>query len=358
MAVKFIGNKIKLLGFIEKKIIEETGLNQGTFLDLFTGTTSVAMAFKKIGFDVIANDKLESSYLFSKVGLLINKDPDFIDLLPHLQIEADTLFEDPYDLVLKYLNNLSGEEGMFYKEYSPGGSKNYLTGPRTYFTDDNAKKIDAIRNKIALWHKFKYIDEIERSLLLATLIFAVNQIANISGTYGAYLKKWNERSLQSIFLTRYPLSYAHNKYKVYKEDANFLVKNLEHVNIVYIDPPYTKRQYNAYYHIPETIAIGDNPEVWGKTGQRPRKENDSSIYCYKKKAPHALLDLVESIKADYIFLSYSSDGHISHEEILNILSTRGTPKFWRVSYKRFKSNNPRENKNEELKEILYSVKIK
>ena len=30
---------------------------------------------------------------------------------------------------------------------------------------------------------------------------------------------------------------------------------------VYLDPPYTKRQYASYYHIPETIAYHDEPKV-------------------------------------------------------------------------------------------------
>ena len=38
---------------------------------------------------------------------------------------------------------------------------------------------------------------------------------------------------------------------------------------VYLDPPYTKRQYAAYYHVLETLAYGDEPEVSGVTGLRP-----------------------------------------------------------------------------------------
>ena len=35
------------------------------------------------------------------------------------------------------------------------------------------------------------------------------------------------------------------------------------MDAVYADPPYTKRQYAAYYHILETIAAGDRPLISG-----------------------------------------------------------------------------------------------
>ncbi|WP_117161408.1 DNA adenine methylase [Paraliobacillus sp. X-1268] len=357
MSVRFIGNKKKLLDYITQKINEETKLKSGTFVDLFTGTTSVAMEFKKLGFNVIANDKLISSYTYSKAGLLINEEPQFESLLKNIDIKSNSLFDQPYDLVLNHLNNLSEKVGLFYKEYSPGGSCYYLEEPRTYFTDSNAKKIDAIREQIHFWFKDGLIDDVERALLISSLIFGVNKIANISGTYGAYLKTWYQRALDPINLSRYPMYFSNKSYKTYNEDANALVKKIGHADIVYIDPPYTKRQYNAYYHIPETLAIGDSPKVWGKTGQRPRTENSSSDYCYKRKAENALSELFENIKADHVFLSYSTDGHISHKQILDILSTRGTPKFWDVDYKRFQSNNPKIIKGDKLKEMLYYVRI-
>ncbi|WP_213423729.1 DNA adenine methylase [Bhargavaea massiliensis] len=350
MSIKFIGNKTKLLDFLIRKIMSETGLVNGTFVDLFTGTTTVAVAFKKLGFNVIANDKLESSYLYAKSGLLVNKEPTFSKLIEREEIIQKDLFDLPYNQIISELNLLQGAEGLFYNEYSPNSQHK-----RQYFTESNAKKIDAIRNKIKLWEEKNLISDLERSLLLSSLLLAVNSVANVSGTYGAYLKKWYERSLQPITLNRYPLHFSDRNFEVYKEDANTLVKKLPHTDIVYIDPPYTKRQYQAYYHIPETIAIGDNPKLWGKTGQRPRREDDVSNYCYKSKAGKELLDLIVNIDSKFIFLSYSSDGHITHEEIMDILSIRGTPMFWSEEYVRFKSNNV--NNKRTVNEMLYCVKV-
>lgn len=353
MAIRFIGNKQKLLETIVNKICETTNLTDGTFVDLFTGTGVIAKAFKEEGFNIIANDKLISSVVFSQANLLVNSDLKFERVLKQIKEKSN---EDKYQEVIDYLNKLEPIEGFFYQNYAPGGSGKHLSEPRKYFTDNNAKKIDAIRNQINLWEKDNLITSEERSVLISSLMLAVNQVANISGTYGAYLKKWYSRAEQEIELNKYPITYGKKAYKVFNKDANELVRELPKTDIIYLDPPYTKRQYHAYYHILETLAIGDNPNVWGKTGQRPKKEEDNSLYCYKKYARETLSDLVLNVNCNHLFLSYSTDGHVEHKEILDILSQRGIPEYWKFEYKRFKSNNL-ESSQEELKEILYYVRV-
>ncbi|MCS5874311.1 DNA adenine methylase [Klebsiella pneumoniae subsp. pneumoniae] len=62
----------------------------------------------------------------------------------------------------------------------------------------------------------------------------------------------------------------------------FSVKNKAY-DLVYLDPPYTKRQYASYYHILETIAFGDEPIIEGVSGLRPGKIRHL-LFCYKRKA--------------------------------------------------------------------------
>lgn len=54
-------------------------------------------------------------------------------------------------------------------------------------------------------------------------------------------------------------------------DSNLLVKNIE-ADIVYIDPPYTSRQYGDAYHLLENIIRWEKPEVTGIA-----KKNDKSF---------------------------------------------------------------------------------
>jgi adenine-specific DNA-methyltransferase len=91
---------------------------------------------------------------------------------------------------------------------------------------------------------------------------------------------------------------------------------------VYLDPPYTKRQYASYYHILETVALGDEPKVEGVAGLRPWK-NLASDFCYKTRALKTLSRLVQSLKAQTVLLSYSSEGHIGMQDMKTELSKIG-----------------------------------
>jgi adenine-specific DNA methylase len=96
-------------------------------------------------------------------------------------------------------------------------------------------------------------------------------------------------------------------YLVTTEDV-FAIKSRPN-DVIYLDPPYTKRQYASYYHVLETITLGDNPGVEGVAGLRPWKSR-ASVFCYKAKALQALVKLASSQGANRVLISYSEElGH-------------------------------------------------
>lgn len=170
--MKYIGNKTRLLEFIYNSMVDAQIPMSGVFCDIFSGTASVAKYFKSKGFKTISNDFMTYSYVAQYVNLKLNKIPDF-----------DKISKNGLDEVLNKLNNIVPIEGYVYENYAPSGKYG-----RQYFSDDNAKKIDAIREKIDCWYKTGKIDDDEYYVLLYSLIDAADFVANISGTYGAYLK--------------------------------------------------------------------------------------------------------------------------------------------------------------------------
>lgn len=355
--MRFIGSKAKLLKFIES--IFRTYVREPAPLvvgDLFCGTAAVARHFKLLGHKVVANDMLKFCYVFAQAALGVNEEPRFESLFEAKEIpeqKTASLILTQYDKVLLFLNNLPGHPGFIYREYSPGGT---ASSPfqRKYFTDDNAQRIDAIRAKIQEWEEEGLLTEEEKCLLLTDLIRAANRVANIAGTYGCYLKHWDKRALLPITLERSSIVPSRFQHEIYCMDANELVK-IKTFDVLYLDPPYTWRHYGAYYHILETIAEGDEPKVEGRTGIRPW-EHAKSRYCDREDAERALLDLVLSAQCKHLFLSYNSEGLISHERILEILSLRGKPKVHEVWHRRYRSNDggTRENR---VKERLYYVRV-
>jgi len=352
MAIEFIGHKRNLLPFIINVIEDETGGVPKEIVDLFCGTASVSRKFKELGYRVIANDHLVFCSTFAKAVLLVNSEPVFAGISDQIGNVTGRLLEPgPYPRVLAHLHSLPGYSGFFCKHYSPASSQ-YSDFQRMYFTTQNAARIDAIRRQIQRWAPL--LTEAEEALLICDLIRASNAVSNIAGTYGCYLKYWKRRAKRPLTLKPSTITPGSPRHQVFCEDANTLAERVE-APIIYADPPYTKRQYSAYYHIPETIAVGDEPQISGRTGLRPW-EDKASDYCYRSRAPDALADLVSKLNCQFFFLSYSVDGQMSHQTILEVLSTRGRVKTYSAHYRRYKSNLV-SRRTEPLEEKLYALQV-
>jgi adenine-specific DNA-methyltransferase len=248
-----------------------------------------------------------------------------------------------YATALAELNALPGERDFIHAHYSPAGGRMYLT-------EENAARVDAIRSKIRAWEPALTLGEHAR--LLADLVMAVSAVSNTAGTYGCYLKRWKARALVPLDLKPVARGPAGGGHAVYCCDAETVAPRLNSP-VVYADPPYTKRQYAAYYHLLETIVLGDEPELTGSTGLRPWHDKDSD-WCHRRRAPDALRRLLEKLRCEHFFLSYNEDGQIPDGLIREILGTRGRLEVHETSYRRYRSSS-RPHKGPWLRERLYHL---
>lgn len=343
--MRYIGSKVNLLEFIYSIVIKKN-LPKGIFCDIFSGTTSVAKFFKSKGFKIISNDFMTYSYVFQRAYIENNKVPKFEELkkiIPNPDIIK----------VISYLNNLKGKEGFIFKNYCKEGTKKSKY-QRNYFSSENAKKIDSIRDKIEEW-KDNLITENEFYILLCSLLEVIPSVSNISGTYGAFLKINDPRMFKSLLLQVPRLIESGIKHESYQEDANRLIRHIS-CDILYIDPPYNKRQYATNYHILESVAVWDKKILDTKTGLRPY-EHQKSLYCYKNKCANIFADLIDNVKTDYILFSYNSEGIIPYKKIMKILSLKGEVSVLSYDYRRFKSHSKGKKSEEKLKELLFFVEV-
>jgi adenine-specific DNA-methyltransferase len=281
------------------------------------------------------------SYVIAKHYIENNKNLDFIQL-------KGKGINNPFE----YLNNSKGIEGFIYKNYSPEGTK-YKEQQRLYFTDENAKKIDNIRISIETWYKEKLLNNNEYYFLLASLIESADKVANTASVYGAFLKKYKNTALKQLQFI--PLEIIKGNYKgaVYNEDANKLIKEIEG-DILYLDPPYNSRKYDTNYHVLETIALYDYPEIKGKTGIR-KETSKKSKYCMKKEATFAFEELIKNAKFKYIILSYNNEGIIEINDIERIMKKYGKYKRYQTNHKRFKADKKRKYSKEGTIEYLHCL---
>jgi len=349
--LRFIGNKERLVDWIYS-LIKENNIEGEIFFDFFSGTSNIGKFFKRNGYQVVSSDLLYFSYVLQRAYLVNNNQPQFKKLINKITIQSSLLISDNYDLIIEYLNQLKPQKGFIYNNYAPSQTQE-LAKPRMYFTDENAKKIDAIRVKIEEWKDKKLINEDEYYILLASLIEAIGFFSNILGVYGAFKKDWDRRALKSFTLK--PIKLIESN----KEHFSYNISSLELLNrhqydIIYLDPPYNERQYAPNYHILETIAKYDNPTIKGVTGMR-NYDNQKSSFCNREKALRDLELICQSKNYKNILLSYNNEGIMPQEEILNIMSKYGKVRIEEYDYLRFKSNSNTKNKKF-IKEQIYILK--
>lgn len=342
--MRFIGNKTQLLENI-KEVVDRHTPSASSFCDIFSGTASVARYFKQ-WYEVYSNDLLYFSYCLQHGTIENPNKPTFENL------QKATGIKDPIayfnDMATEAMEILPTEKRFFQNNYAP-------IGGRMYITDSNALRIDYARNTIEDWNKAGYLSENEYYYLVASVVEGIPFVSNIAGTYGAFNKTWDVRSNKLFVLIDLPVIDNGKQNKSYNENGVDLLQRISG-DILYIDPPYNERQYLPNYHVLETAAKYDFPELRGVTGQRPY-EMQRSDFCSKKTVVAAFDSLLKNARFKHIILSYNTDGIMTLEDIESTMKKYGITSTFEVNYipyRRFKSKS-KVTRTEALKEMLIYI---
>ena len=319
---RYLGNKYKLLPFI-KKVVQQECKGVNTVADIFAGTGAVASAFtdKKL----ITNDIMYSNYIC------------------HLAWFSSERYstEKVIDLIKNY-NSMTVNEDNYMSEHFAD----------TYFSLADCRKIGFIREDIEERYRKEEINQKERALLVTSLLYAMDRIANTCGHYDAYRQgtKFTKHLELSV---PWPNENLNENNLCYNMDANKLVSDIE-ADLIYIDPPYNSRQYCDAYHLLDNVAKWDKPDVFG-IAKKMDRSSLKSAYCTKKAAA-AFEELIDSIHAKYIILSYNnmaekgndrSNAKISDEDIMRILQKKGVVKVFAEDHKVFSTGKSNIKENQE-----------
>lgn len=318
---RYLGNKYRILTFIKQTIAENCGEFE-TFADIFAGTGAVSSAYTdKI---LYTNDILYSNYLC------------------HLTWFSDEVFDiQKIETYIRYYNSeLPYEDNYMTENFSD-----------TYFSRKNCSKIGLIRENIETEFKNNKINNRERSMLITSLLYGIDKIANTCGHYDAYRKGVDFPETFTMCVPEPNANLKHNQ--CFNEDTNELVKKIS-ADVVYIDPPYNSRQYCDAYHLIENIARWEKPEVFGVAKKMDRTALKSK-YC-TREAPAAFEDLIKNISTKYIVVSYNnmakkgndrSNARISDSQILETLENKGELRTFSQPLKAFTTGKSEHSDNEE-----------
>ena len=319
---RYLGSKYKLLPFITS-VVNKNCEDINSIADIFAGTGAVASAF--INKQLFINDNLYSNYI------------------THLAwFGSQKYSRKKIENLITYYNELKVKKDNYI-------SNNFAD---TFFSRSDCRRIGFIREDIDVRYKSEEINERERALLITSLLYAADKIANTCGHYDAFRQGIEFDKHLELYMPL-PTRNLNTGNKCFNEDANELVKRIT-ADLIYIDPPYNSRQYCDAYHLLENIACWKKPKVEGVARKMDRKELKSD-YC-TNKATQAFEDLIYNINANYILLSYSnmaqkgndrSNAKICDEDIMRILAAKGKVKIFSKDYKPFSTGKSDIEEHEE-----------
>jgi adenine-specific DNA-methyltransferase len=151
-------------------------------------------------------------------------------------------------------------------------------------------------------------------------------------------------------------------------DAQALAEQLADdggVDLAYLDPPYNQHPYGANYHVLNTIALGDQPPFGPTIGLRDKsairtdwRTARRSAYNHRRDAFAALDQLLATVKARYILLSYSTDGLIGLESLVDAACRRGDTTVLTDRYKRYRVSAQRYSRRPHTVELVLIIDAK
>lgn len=316
--IKYTGSKLKLIPYI-LQLARRTDAK--TVLDAFAGTTRVSQAFAKSGYQVVCNDIAVWSAVFGTCYLLNTKRPE------------------EYQGLIDHLNATPPVDGWFtqyYGGYPNGGCAIQQDGLKKPWQVHNTRKLDGIRQEI----ENLGLEKVDKAVALTSLILALDQVDSTLGHFVSYLKDWSPRSYNNLTLRVPEVFVTPHDHQVFQQDVFDLLPRVS-VDLAYFDPPYgsnndkmppSRVRYASYYHIWTTVCLFDHPKVFGKA--RRRKDTSDTIAAsvfeeFRKDqngryiAVNAIEQLIKTVNARWIILSYSSGGRATAEELTEVIGQNG-----------------------------------
>lgn len=339
----YIGSKYVLLEWLKGNILQKTGWTsfQGKRVaDLFAGTGIVSYTFRSLGASVTTNDRELYSACTAKAMAVCSYTEVCKNLIEQLNIELQT----------------QSAIGYMTTHYSP-----YESCERMFFTVDNAKKIDYVRQRLEALQAS--LSDEDHEFLLASLLVSADLVSNTAAVYGCYLKEFKKTAqkpfrLVPVHTSMTPPQVGSKGYQLDVLSEEF--QNEINVDLVYLDPPYNERQYSKNYFPLNQLTkdpswLPNEPPLKGKTGIP--EDCFLSPFCKKGKPVEEAFDtLCRTLKTKWIFISYNSESLISKDRMLEVLKKYGTVSVVESEYKRFKSYQY--NKDKQIQEYLFCLEKK
>jgi len=360
--IPYIGNKRKLLRLIGRAL-EASDIAPEThrFIDLFAGTGVVSRYARQKGFGVIANDWEPYAEELNRCAMELNAPPVFFD-------------NRSYESVLDELNALPPREDWVAQHLCPRDDESFdIAKDRLFYMRKNGLRIDAIRTQIAAWEDAGKLTPASRAALLAPLLYQCCYNANTSGVFKGFHNGWGGQTHTALYrikgdLVLRPAQFLDNGQRSLalrldaQKLAELLGEEIKEPSFVYLDPPYNQHPYGANYHVLNSVALWDKPELSpliSHFGDKAAIRTDwrtqrRSAYNYKAEATQAYHTLLQTLapRTSWIATSYSTDGMIPLRAMLEANQSVGAMSVFTQAYKRYRVSSQRASARPQTMEFV------
>ena len=346
--IPYIGSKRKLLPLIQDAL-NVHGVRAGSFFDAFAGSGVVSRLAKSLGYEVVSNDWEPYAKTLNQCWIALDEAPQFRSL-------------GGYESAISLLNSVPDREDWVAQHLCPKDDDDWdVDRERLFFMRKNGLRIDAIRLQIEDWHQSGAIDNAERDALLAPLLYATCYVSNTSGVFKGFHNGWGGSNGTATYricsrLEMRPATFIGNghKHRIYAEDATKLARDLairERFEVTYLDPPYNQHPYGSNYHVLNTVALWDKPQltrtIQGRNKSAIRldwRKLRRSAYNHSNLAAAEYGRLLQALRSRIILTSYSTDGTIPLLSLVNSACERGQTTAVMKPYKRYRVSSQRFSK--------------
>lgn len=339
--MKYMGSKRAMLAGGLGDIIERNVHGAGRFVDLFTGSGSVA-CYVAENFDVpvIATDLQDYATALARSVLGRSSPLEFNAWGPTWIANAVFLAEQAADAVraaglqnkLK-LDRLDFQATRARKLCADSESNFVRAYGGWYFSPWQSLLLDCLRKAVepgAPWEHVAIASVIQAaSRCAAAPGHTAQPFKSDTGAAPFLLESWMKDVIAHVTFSASELSnrFAQVEGWAYTADANEVALTLQTGDLAFVDPPYSSVHYSRFYHVLESLARGRVGEVSGSGRYPAAEDRPSSDYSIPTKAEGALKTLLSRIadtgaNAIVTFPASEASNRLSGEKIKELAGDR------------------------------------
>lgn len=351
--ITYIGNKRALISQIDRAvnlIKNRLGKKKIRILDGFSGSGVVSRAFKRHA-SYLASVDIEDYAAAVGRCFLSNRSEFNMDQIADIVNDLNSKV-DSIDLPMGFIEEM----------YSPKSETNITNDDRVFYTKRNARRLDNFR---------RMLDAVPpdlQPLMLGPLIGKASVHVNTSGVFKGFHKDRRtgvgrfggtnadalKRILGEIWLEVPVLSNFECDVEVLQGDINTIAPHISNLDVVYLDPPYNQHPYGSNYFMLNLVANYKQPIKVSRTSGIPINWRRSD-YNVRSRSRMRLQELLGSLDAKFIILSFNDEGFISTQEIHDMLSAFGKTVQMGIPYNTYRGCRNLRNRSAHVTEQLFLV---